>query len=55
MCIRDRHTIANEESLKVDTLDALGNITADEMKQHLSYKDIMQINLHKITKALECN
>lgn len=49
------HAIANEESLKVDTLDALGNITADEMKRHLSYKDIMQINLHKITKALECN
>ena len=48
-------SIANEVDLKVETLDALGNITADEMQQNLSYKDIMQMNLHKITKALECN
>lgn len=48
-------SIANEVGLKVETLDALGNITADEMKEDLSYKDIMQMNLHKLTKALECN
>ncbi len=52
---KSMQSIANEVGLKVETLDALGNITADEMKKNLSYKDIMEINLHKITKALECN
>lgn len=52
---KSMQSIANEVGLKVDTLDALGNITAEEMKKKLSYKDIMQINLHKIAKALECN
>ena len=48
-------SIADEVGLPVETLDALGNITADEMQQNLSYRDIMQNNLHKLTKALECN
>ncbi len=53
--IKSMQSIADEVGLKVETLDALGNITANEMKKKLTYKDIMEINLHKITKALECS
>ena len=46
--------IANEANIVCDVLQPLGNITADEAKQNLSYEDIMRINLKKISKALEC-
>ena len=52
---KSMQSIADEVGLHVDTLDALGNITADEMKQNLNYKKIMERNLHKIHEALECN
>lgn len=47
-------SIANEAKVACDVLQPLGNITADEAKQKLSYEDIMKINLEKISKALEC-
>jgi len=46
--------IANEAKVSVDVLQPLGNITADEAKEKLTYKDIMLENLDKISKALEC-
>ncbi|EQB40272.1 hypothetical protein M947_02745 [Sulfurimonas hongkongensis] len=47
-------SIANEANVAVDVLQPLGNITADEAKKDLSYKDIMLENLEKISNALEC-
>jgi zinc transport system substrate-binding protein len=46
--------IANEVHVSVDTLQPLGNITADEAKQSLSFEDIMRINLEKMSKAMKC-
>jgi zinc transport system substrate-binding protein len=48
-------TIADDLSIEVDSLQPLGNITADEKDQNLSYEDLMKINLEKIAKALQCN
>ncbi len=47
-------SIAKEAKVKVDVLQPLGNITADEAKKNMSYEDIMRENLAKISKALEC-
>ncbi len=47
-------SIAKEANVGVDVLQPLGNITADEAKQGLSYEDIMRKNLGKISKALMC-
>ena len=47
-------SIANEAKVNIDVLQPLGNITADEAKQKLTYEDIMKSNLEKISKALEC-
>jgi len=47
-------SIAHEAKVTVDTLQPLGNITADEAKSNLSYEDIMRTNLDKISRALEC-
>ncbi|MDD5400465.1 MAG: metal ABC transporter substrate-binding protein [Sulfurimonas sp.] len=47
-------SIAKEANVKVDILQPLGNITADEAKSGLSYEDIMRKNLQKISQALEC-
>lgn len=47
-------SIAKEAKVKVDMLQPLGNITADEAKANLSYEDIMRKNLHKISESLEC-
>ncbi|MEA3369864.1 MAG: metal ABC transporter substrate-binding protein [Campylobacterota bacterium] len=46
--------IASEAHVSVDVLQPLGNITADEAQMNLSYRDMMYINLEKISKALEC-
>jgi len=48
-------SIAKEAKVKVDVLQPLGNITADEAKQNLSYEDIMYTNLKKLSEALECH
>ena len=47
-------SIANEVHVDVEVLQPLGNITADEAKQQLTYEDIMKQNLIKISKALMC-
>ena len=47
-------SVAKEAGIKIDVLQPLANITADEAKQKLSFKDIMKINLQKISKALKC-
>ncbi len=51
---RAMKSIAEEAKVDVDVLQPLGNITADEAEQNLTYEDIMLINLQKISKALEC-
>lgn len=45
-------SIANDLGLKVNVLQPLGNITKDEIGK--SYMDIMDTNMQKIAKALEC-
>lgn len=47
-------SIAAEAKVGVGVLQPLGNITADEADENLSYEDIMLINLEKISSALEC-
>ncbi len=47
--------IANATHTAVDVLKPLGNITADEAKENLSYEAMMQINLQKLSKALSCH
>ena len=47
-------SIAKDLAVRVDVLQPLGNITADEAKKHLTYEDIMRGNLVKLHKALEC-
>lgn len=48
-------TIADDLGIKVSDLQPLGNITADELDQNLSYADIMKNNLEKIAEAMQCN
>ncbi len=48
-------SIAKDAGIEVQTLQPLANITADEAKKGLGYKEIMLQNLAKIAKALECN
>lgn len=47
-------SISEDTNISVDALQPLGNITADEAAQNLSYEDIMRQNLEKISKALVC-
>ena len=47
-------SIAKDVNVKVDVLQPLGNITADEAELNLGYEDIMRENLKKLNKALEC-
>jgi zinc transport system substrate-binding protein len=47
-------SIADEAKVDVDVLQPLGNITADEARQKLSYEDIMRSNLDKISRAMDC-
>jgi zinc transport system substrate-binding protein len=51
---RAMKSISKEVKVKIDVLQPIGNITADEAKEHLSYKDIMLSNLKKISASLEC-
>lgn len=48
-------TIADDLKIKIESLQPLGNITADEADQNLSYADIMKRNLEKIAEAMQCN
>ncbi|MEA3373981.1 MAG: metal ABC transporter substrate-binding protein [Campylobacterota bacterium] len=46
--------IANETGAKVQTLQPLGNITADEAEQNMNYIELMERNLDKLKAAMEC-
>lgn len=46
--------IANEANVSVEVLDTLATISAQQAKEEMSYNDLMQKNLLKISKALEC-
>ena len=48
-------TIAKDANVKIDSIEPLGNITADEAKANTTYEDIMYKNLEKLSKALVCN
>ncbi len=52
---KNMQTIANDLKIKIDTLQPLGNITANEQELGLDYKKIMESNLEKIAKAMQCN
>ncbi|MBN2815404.1 MAG: zinc ABC transporter substrate-binding protein [Campylobacterales bacterium] len=47
-------TVATDANVSLEVLQPLGNITADEAKEGLSYEQIMYTNLEKISKALMC-
>ncbi len=47
-------TIAKDANITVDVFQPLGNITADEAKAGMTYRDIMRQNLQKLSKALMC-
>ena len=49
------NSIAKDAGVKTLPLQPLGNITANEAKKGLGYKEIMLENLHKIARGLECN
>lgn len=48
-------TIADDLNITIGSLQPLGNITADEADQNLTYTDIMRLNLEKIAEAMQCN
>ena len=48
-------SIANEAHAIVKVLQPLGNITADEAKQELTYESMMEENLLKLSEALSCH
>ncbi|MBA1432699.1 MAG: zinc ABC transporter substrate-binding protein [Epsilonproteobacteria bacterium] len=47
--------IAKDAHIQLEVFQPLGNITKDEAAAKLSYEDIMQQNLDKLSKALMCN
>jgi len=47
-------TIAKDTGAKVEVIESLGNITADEAKAKVTYKELMYKNLDKLSKALMC-
>lgn len=49
------HTIAQDTGVKVQVIESLGNITADEAESNATYEELMYKNLDKLSKALMCN
>lgn len=47
--------IAKDAHINLAVFQPLGNVTKDEAAAKLSYEDIMQRNLDKLSKALMCN
>lgn len=52
---KNMQTVADDLGIEIDSLQPLGNITAEEKDQNLTYVGIMKINLDKIAKALQCD
>lgn len=48
-------TIAKDAKVKVEVIQSLGNITADDLKENSTYESLMYKNLDKISEALECH
>jgi len=48
-------SIANDAGISLEVFHSLGNITAEEAEAKRTYKDLMQENLKKLQKALDCN
>jgi len=48
-------TLAQDANVKVEVIQPLGNITADEAANNVTYEDVMYLNLKKLSKALMCN
>jgi len=48
------NSVAKEANVKIEVLQPLANITADEQKQNVSYEDIMKQNLVKLKQAMHC-
>jgi len=49
------HTIAQDTGVKVEVIESLGNITADQAESNATYEELMYKNLDKLSKALMCN
>jgi len=49
------YTIAKDTGIKVDVIESLGNITADQAESNTTYEKLMYKNLDKLSKALMCN
>ena len=47
-------SVAKDANVNLEVLQPLGNITAKEAEQNLSYEQVMRTNLDKLSKALEC-
>ncbi|MDQ7042804.1 MAG: zinc ABC transporter substrate-binding protein, partial [Sulfurimonas sp.] len=47
--------IAKDSGVKIEVLQPLGNITADEAKRGATYKSLMLENLKKLSKAMICH
>lgn len=52
---RDIRVVAEDANVTLEVFQVLENITQAELDQNLSYEKIMQNNLQKLSKALECN
>jgi len=47
--------ISKDSNVKAEVLSPLGNITADEAKENVTYEILMYKNLDKLSKAMLCN
>ena len=46
--------LATENKIRLDYLEPLANITADQAKEGMRYEDGMYANLEKLSKAMQC-
>ena len=46
--------LAKENNIRLDYLEPLANITADQAKEDMRYEDGMYANLEKLSKAMQC-
>jgi len=47
-------SIAKDADVKIDVIQPLGNITAEEARREITYEDVMYLNLKKLSEALVC-
>ena len=51
---RTIQSLAKENKIRVDYLEPLANITAQQAQEHMSYVEGMQNNLKKLSRAMRC-